>query len=327
MYRRKRNIVLVIAIIMLMLTGGASASAAENAAGAGYDQLAAMQYRSVSDVLDESERHIAGYVSTPNQSFVFEDYIVRVEEIATDGHDCYANISIELLRDDAIAMPLSCTDEADLYYIPLSAHATPVYFFDLSIAIHPHCERGNAGVWALSENLRTIEFVAVYHHRGLWDLNEPVPDDVSVSLFIDASYYEGGAFSKADHEMSISCMRSGAFEMYSFEPSGDVVDAANALGLETPAFQVILTPFQLYTPGLEVQLGANGRPVIYPTYAADGTPYAWLLVTENGEMLVDGRTYDQLPKDASLRLYRLSGAQELVQAWPVQCVEGRIIVR
>lgn len=212
MKRTTRLFPSAICIVILTMAYFSSAVSAIAAEANEYEQLAPMQYQSISDMLDESEQHIADWISTPRKSYSFDDYVVCIEEIATDGYQGYASVSIDC----------------------------------------------------------------------------PI-------------------------------------ETYEFVPSKDVADAAATLGLEPPEFQAILTPFQLYTPGLTVRQDANEKVVIAPTYAADGTPYAWLLSTADGKLICDGRTYQQFPSDVSLCLYHLSPTYELVHVWKLQNADGRLV--
>lgn len=314
------SVICIVILIMAFFPSAVSAIAAE---ANEYEQLAPMQYQSISDMLDESEQHIADWISTPRKSYSFDDYVVCIEEIATDGYQGYASVSIEILRDDAIVLPLSCADETDFYYIPLSVHNMPVYFFDLSFSTGNAPEYSDSTAWSLSEDMRTLVFVEAYQNHGSIDI--PSSTELILSFQLSVAYYANGTFSTVEHEISLDHALSCPIETYEFVPSKDVADAAATLGLEPPEFQAILTPFQLYTPGLTVRQDANEKVVIAPTYAADGTPYAWLLSTADGKLICDGRTYQQFPSDVSLCLYHLSPTYELVHVWKLQNADGRLV--
>lgn len=305
-----------------------SSALSENAADENvYEQLSLMQYQSISDMLSESEQHIADWISTPQRSYSFDDYVIRIDEIATDGYQGYTSVSIEILHDDAIALPLSCADETDFYYIPLSFHNTPVYFFDLSFSIYKDSEYSDTNAWSLSEDMRTIVFVEAYQNHGSVILDRSSSTELVLSFQISVAYYENGTFSTFKHVISLDHTLSCPIETYEFVSSDDVADVATTLGLESPTFQVVLTPFQLYTPGVGVRQEANGKVVIAPTYATDGTPYAWLLSTEDGKLICDGGTYQQFPSNVSICLYRFTSTYELVHAWKLQSVDGKFVVQ
>lgn len=317
------SIFFVISIVTCFSSAVSENAAEENV----YEQLAPMQYQSIADMLVESEQHISDWISTPRRSYAFGDYVIRIDEIATDGYRGYASVSIEILHDDAIALPLSCADETDFYYIPLSVHNTPVYFFDFSFSIDNPPEYSDNNAWSLSEDMRTIVFVEAYQNHGSIDLDSSSSTELTLSFKLSVAYYENGTFSTIEHVISLDHALSLSIEAYEFISSDDVVNTATTLGLEPPMFQVILTPFQLYTPGLEVRQAANETVAITPTYATDGTPYAWLLSTEDGKLFCDGGTYQQFPSNVSICLYRLTSTYELVHAWKLQSVDGKLVVQ
>lgn len=326
MNNQKQRAFFSVLCFVVILTCFSSAISEVPAESEYYDQLVFMQYHTILDALDESELHISDWISIPQRAYSFEDYVIRIEEIATDGYSCFTSISIEMLRNDAIVLPLSCTDEADFYYIPLSAHIMPVYFFDLSFSIDNNPERSNTNAWALSEDMRTIEFVEIYHPQGK-DFRRPISTDMTISFQISVAHYENGTFSTVEHEISLDHTHSCPIEMYEFISSDEIVDATTTLGLAPPSFQVVLTPFQIYTPGLNVRQESNGNVVVAPTYAADGTPFAWILSTENGKLICDGAVCQQFPSNVSLSLYRLTTIYDLVHAWKLQNVDGSLVIQ
>lgn len=325
MVKRKSRVLFSIFVLVSMLVQGSPAMSEDLIEEGPYDKLRFMRYCSISDTLLASELHIADHISLLDKSICFEDYIIRIEEIATDGYVCYANISIELLGDDAIALPLTCADETTPYYIPLSSHTQPVIFFDLTLSLNQNGETSESDEWAVSEDMRAIEFVETYRTRSTPVRSSDFVEDMTITFHISATRYENGTFHTAEHEICMDYTLSSLPEIYDFFPTDDMVEIANALGIEPPSFQAILTPLQLYTPGLDVRKMEDGHYFPAHQYAPDGTPYAWILVTEDKKIIYHGDTYQRFPQESIMYLFDMSTGKAM-RLWPVHCVDGQLVV-